>query len=272
LVFLANPWYRNAPRMEWELFALGAIPVGVAMHGVFVALRRVVSTGALWAAAARADEADMVDYRPRRHWRATVAVAFTVLMAAFPAMRPPALAASQYQKEASPANLDSRAAWHYLAARNRPDQRVLDDLEAHGDLWMYADYGIATLFRNPPLIAAASNSWKERLYLRGELRHIRTDACVPNLITNSTSPMSSIPRSASAAAAHRSCSPNCSAPGTSPRCSTSDQQGCSGSARSRAEAVVTSEQLRPSSGGTPSLTRTNGHMPTCVCPGKQRIG
>jgi uncharacterized protein DUF6541 len=170
-VSLANPWYRNAVRIEWDLYALGAIPVGVAMHAIFIGLRRV----AAWRPTQPAT--------PTRHWTATVVAAVAVLLAGFLAMRPPVLAASEFQKRlSSPAGPDSRAAWHYLAAHVRPGQRVLDDLEAHGDLWVYADFGVPTLFGNPPLIGAASDSWKERLYLRGELRHIRTDPCVSDLI------------------------------------------------------------------------------------------
>jgi hypothetical protein len=170
-VSLANPWYRDAVRMEWDLLALGAIPVGVSLHAVFVALRHAAE----WRPAPGA--------AVRRHWTATAVATVIVVLAGFLAMRPPVFAASEFQKhQSSPADPDSRNAWRYLAQHIHAGQRVLDDLEAHGDLWMYADYGIPTLFGNPPLIGAASSLWKQRLYLRGELRNIKTDPCVSDLI------------------------------------------------------------------------------------------
>ena len=48
---------------------------------------------------------------------------------------------------------------------------------------LVVDDDVPVLFGNAPLIGLAPNSWKERLYLRGELHHISTNGCVRALIT-----------------------------------------------------------------------------------------
>ncbi|HEX8766862.1 MAG TPA: DUF6541 family protein, partial [Jatrophihabitans sp.] len=76
----------------------------------------------------------------------------------------------------------SRASFSYLAEHVGEGARVFDDLETHGDLWLYADYNVPTLFGNPPLIGQAPTSWNQRLYLRAELRNIASDGCVAELL------------------------------------------------------------------------------------------
>jgi hypothetical protein len=175
VAFLGDPWYRSSQRMLWELLVLGAVPVGVTLATAALALRAVLSRLA----------------RPAEHRlaRPRLAVAMTLISvtlvttvtAAFTA--PPARSVSRWLRTyVSPVDPGSRAAFSYLALHVGKDGRVFDDMENHGDLWLYVDYNVPTLFGNPPLIGRAPTSWKQRLYLRAELEHIATDGCIAHLL------------------------------------------------------------------------------------------
>jgi hypothetical protein len=208
LAILADAWYRNSNRMLWELFGLGAIPVGVALAAaatlIHDAIRLVISafarvptpeTGVVVHASgpATADGTDVPKpaARPSRRnvrsglqWTSAIIAGIAVFATTMAVAAPPARTVSAWLRaSASPVGTDSLSSFQYLAAHVHGNQRVLDDLENHGDLWMYAEYGVPTLFGNPPLIGLAPASWKQRLYLRGELTHIATDGCVANLLT-----------------------------------------------------------------------------------------
>lgn len=169
---LADPWYQSAARVRWELCVLGAIPVAFALAAggtvVVHALRRL---------------------RPRRPYAerpraavSTVAV-LGLLAAAVWFMHPPALSISRWARaNESPVGTDSLAAFRYLDRHTRGRARVLDDLDLHGDLWMYDTYGVLTTFGSPPLIGLAPDSWKRRLYLRAEVSHMRSNGCVSALL------------------------------------------------------------------------------------------
>lgn len=168
LLVLGDPWYRDTGRISWELVALGAIPVGLALSAAAAALTWCLR----------------LPVRAPR-WSALAVVAGTAAAAlAFGVSTVPDTATeSQWLRaNAAPVDAHARAAFGYLAGHVKPGDRVLDDLEAHGDLWMYTDYGVATMFGNPPAIGAAPASWKERLYLRGRFAQVDGDPCVPYLL------------------------------------------------------------------------------------------
>jgi hypothetical protein len=175
VAFLGDPWYRSSQRMLWELLVLGAVPVGVALATAAVALRTALSR--------LAPAAERQLPRPRLALAMMlISVALvTAATAAFTA--PPAPTVSRWLRTyVSPVGGGSRAAFSYLAAHVGKDGRVFDDMENHGDLWLYADYNVPTLFGNPPLIGQAPTSWKQRLYLRAELGHIASDGCIAHLL------------------------------------------------------------------------------------------
>jgi hypothetical protein len=205
LAVLADAWYRNSNRMQWELYVLGAIPVGVALSAaawlihdgirsalsffrradapteVPVATALTPTNGA--AAAEDTTVAGRRRLRPGLQWASAVSAGTAVLICTLLFASPPADTVSTWLRTTvSPVSSDSIASFRYLADHVRGNQRVLDDLENHGDLWMYVDFGVPTLFGNPPLIGLAPDSWKQRLYLRGELSHIATNGCVADLL------------------------------------------------------------------------------------------
>lgn len=168
LVVLGDPWYRNTGRIAWELAVLGAIPVAVALATV----ASVVPLVAGWLRAGR------------RVRLALAGLSVAGVLAAFTAVAAPATAAESgwLRSSVAPVDAHARGAFRYLAAHLAPGDQVLDDLEGRGETWMYTDYGVPTVFGNPPLIGGAPTSWKERLYLRGELRNIAKDGCVEYLM------------------------------------------------------------------------------------------
>jgi hypothetical protein len=197
---LTDPWYRQDYRMMWQFYVLGAIPVGIAFECVASLVRvAIASVGSRWRRArVRAGEAARDGEPapaagagrpdgspgPGLRWASAVVAVAAVVACAIVFTRPPVPVFSRWlSANYGPVGRDSQDAFRYLAAHVTPGERVLDDLEARGELWMYADHGVPTLFGNPPLLGRAPDSWKERLYLRGELRHIATDPCVADLLT-----------------------------------------------------------------------------------------
>ncbi len=175
VAFVADPWYRSSQRILWELLVLGAIPVGVAMATAAVALRTALS----WVD----ERAPRRVPRPRLTWASTFIAAAVVLAVTVPLTRPPVRTVSHWLRTyVSPVGGGSQAAFGYLAQHVGKHGRVFDDLENHGDLWLYVDYNVPTLFGNPPLIGLAPTSWKQRLYLRAQLGHIATDGCIAHLL------------------------------------------------------------------------------------------
>jgi hypothetical protein len=169
---LGDIWYQSLQRIVWEYTVLGAVPVGCALF----ALGALVQAGALRLGAGR-----VTDPRGRTPIPGLVAAGLligVVVALAFPPVHTDALWLRRY---ASPVGRDDERAYAYLAAHVTPHERVLDDLENRGELWMYDDHDVPTLFGNPPLIGAAPTSWKDRLYLRAQLRSIGSDGCVRRL-------------------------------------------------------------------------------------------
>jgi hypothetical protein len=208
LAIFADAWYRSSNRILWELYGLGAIPVGITLAAaatlIHDAIRLTVSVFARASAAeagvvvhasgpTTAGDSDMPKpaARPSRRnvrsglqWASAIIAGVAVIVATMSVAAPPARSVSGWLRaNASPVGTDSLAAFRYLKAHVHGNERVLDDLENHGDLWMYAEYDVPTLFGNPPLIGLAPDSWKERLYLRGQLRYIGRNGCVANLVT-----------------------------------------------------------------------------------------
>lgn len=178
LAFVGDAWYQNDQRMLWELMFLGAIPVGVTLTTVAVLVRYALQR--LGGGARRKGDAP---YPARLRWTAALSGVAVTLACVGTFVRPPVRTVSRWlQVNAAPVNRDSQRAFGYLAQHVHGDERVLDDVEGHGDLWMYIDYNVPTLFGNPPLIGDAPDSWKARLYLRGKLSHIATDGCVSDLL------------------------------------------------------------------------------------------
>lgn len=171
---LADSWYRVYTRMQWEFCALGAIPVGVSLAVAATLVRGAVLR-------LRRPSADP-PARAQRVVAGAVAAA-AVAAIALPMSPPVGIDARWLRTYASPVGSHEQAAFRYLQQHVRPRERVLDDLINHGDLWMFADYGVANLFGNPPPIGAAPVSWKERLYLRARLADIASDGCVNQLLT-----------------------------------------------------------------------------------------
>jgi hypothetical protein len=207
LAIFADAWYRNSNRIMWELFGLGAIPVGVTLAAaatlIHDAIRLTTSVFARTSATeagvvvhasgpTTADDANMPKpvARPSRRnvrsglqWTSAIIAGIAVFAGTMATAAPPARTVSTWLRaNASPVSEDSLASFRYLAAHVHGNQRVLDDLESHGDLWMYAEYGVPTMLGNPPLIGLAPDSWKQRLYIRGELTHIATNGCVADLL------------------------------------------------------------------------------------------
>jgi hypothetical protein len=173
--FLADPWYRTSQRMLWELPVLGAVPVGVALATAALALRTALSR------LARPVERRLP--RPRLASATTLISVVLVMAAAAALTAPPVRTVSRWLRTyVSPVGGGSRASFSYLAEHVENGGRVFDDMENHGDLWLYADYDVPTLFGNPPLIGQAPTSWKQRLYLRAELAHIASDGCIADLL------------------------------------------------------------------------------------------
>lgn len=171
---LANGWYRIYTRMQWEFCVLGAIPVGVTL----AVAATLVWRGVL---ALRRPNTDP----PARAHRAVAAVLATgaALAIALPMVAPIGIDSRWLRVNASPVGSHEQAAFAYLQKHVQPGQRVLDDLDIHGDTWMFVDYGVPNVFGNPPLIGLAPASWKERLYLRARMPDIATDGCVNHLLT-----------------------------------------------------------------------------------------
>lgn len=175
VAFLGDPWYRSSERMLWELLALGAVPAGITLATAAVALRTALCR--------------LAPPVERRLRQPRLAVAMTLLSVALVTAAttvftaPPARSVSRWLRTyASPVDPGSRAAFSYLAQHVGKGGRVFDDMENHGDLWLYVDYDVPTLFGNPPLIGRAPTSWKQRLYLRAELGHIGVDGCIAHLL------------------------------------------------------------------------------------------
>jgi hypothetical protein len=120
----------------------------------------------------------------RPHRLAAGALGLAVAAAIVAPMVPPVnLNAHWMRASASPVGPHESAAFRYLRAHVLPGERVLDDLDNHGETWMFADYGVPNLFGNPPLVGLAPTSWKDRLYLRARLYNIEWDGCVNRLLT-----------------------------------------------------------------------------------------
>jgi len=171
LQWLADPWYRDRTRLSWALLVLGAIPGGVLLAAVAMGLGQVIT---------RRRGGPEPTRRVRRWVAPAACVAIAVVAAAL--LRPPVRSESKAMQGYDPVRADYQAAFEYLRKHVGPHDRVLDDLRNHGDMWMYVDDDVPVLFGNAPLIGLAPDSWKERLYLRGELRYIRTNGCVRALI------------------------------------------------------------------------------------------
>jgi hypothetical protein len=171
---LADSWYRNPDRMLWEYTVLGAAPVGIALWTVGVVIYNLGSR-------ARSHTPRSYD-RPRTRYAWLVAAVAAIAVLVGFAVPPVKTDAAWLRTYASPVSGDAQRAFNYLAAHVGPNGRVLDDLENRGELWMYVDNGVRTLFGSPPGIGDAPASWKDRLYLRGQLRHINTDGCVGQLL------------------------------------------------------------------------------------------
>jgi hypothetical protein len=173
LAVVADAWYRVYTRMQWEFCVLGAIPVGVTM----------IAAVALVRASVLRLRRPSTDPPLRLHRLAAGTLGIAGAAALVVPMLPPVHVDAHYLRgNASPVGRHESAAFRYLSAHVLPGERVLDDLDGHGDTWMFADYGVANLFGNPPLIGMAPNGWKDRLYLRARLRNIESDGCVNRLL------------------------------------------------------------------------------------------
>jgi hypothetical protein len=175
VAFVGDPWYRSSERMLWELLVLGAVPVGITLDTAAAALHTALCR------LARPAERRLP--RPRLAVAMMLISMALVTAASAACTAPPAPSVSRWLRTyASPVGPGSRPAFSYLAQHVGKGGRVLDDMESHGDLWLYADYNVPTLFGNPPLIGLAPTSWKQRLYLRAELGHIASDGCIAHLL------------------------------------------------------------------------------------------
>jgi len=171
--FLGLPWYRDPARMIWVLSLLGAIPVGVSLAALTALAQWLIIT--LAAAIGR---------RRQVGTRGALAAAGALLLVLTLWFGTPAVTQESVAllKGASPVDPDYQVAFQYLASHRQPGSRVLDDLRNHGDLWMFIDDDVPTLLGNAPLIGLAPDSWKERLYLRGNLATLGTDPCIGQLL------------------------------------------------------------------------------------------
>ncbi|WP_407345778.1 DUF6541 family protein [Pengzhenrongella phosphoraccumulans] len=160
---LTTPWYRESARLSWNLFVLGAIPVGVAAAAVAGVLRTLV---------ARVQHTWAVD-------GVALVCGALLLAVGLPPVGPMGI---QVADRASPVDADSQKAFDFLAAQVPAGARVLDDLRVDGAMWMYADRRVPTLFGNAPYLGGAPDSWKERLWLRDNLAVAADDPCVPALL------------------------------------------------------------------------------------------
>lgn len=196
--FLADAWYRDPGRMLWVFAVLGAIPAGVALAVIAMGIRGAVSIVAARAAfrspTTRTGPVDpgvaVIDHQRQvtangsgRRW-ISVTVAVALVVAALPVFIVPPV---RYYSELinatdGPVGPDYQLAFAYLAHHVASGERVLDDLENRGEMWMYVDNGVPMLLGNPPLLGLAPDSWKERLYLRARLGDIASDGCVADLI------------------------------------------------------------------------------------------
>lgn len=172
---LGTIWYADPVRMEWVFLALGAIPIGCLLGSLAEALAAVPR----WWSARRAAPAPAV----RRLLVTTALASAAVVVVTLVASTPPVHAAgSVFSTTAAPVGPDYGPAFAYLERHVRPGDRVLDDLRNRGEMWVFVDDDVPTLFGNAPLIGDAPASWKERLYLRARLAEVKTNGCVGRLM------------------------------------------------------------------------------------------
>ena len=190
---LGEAWYDDSTRMLWVFLILGAIPIGAVLAVVATALTRMIRAALGWlsavSAARRASPQPSVEPpasgRTAGPWvlTSTIAAVLVTVVTTLAYAAPPVKTDSRWLSTvASPVGPDYEAAFRYLSKHVGPQDRVLDDLRNHGDMWMYVDYNVPVLFGNAPLIGLAPDSWKQRLYLRAQLRHIGTDGCISQLL------------------------------------------------------------------------------------------
>ncbi len=111
--------------------------------------------------------------RPAAVAAATVTALVVAVLAVLPQYRASYRQVTFSFAYASLAGPDQRAAFRWLAAHNRPDGRVLNDI-TDGSGWMYVLDGV------PPLFAMATHAyplqvWGDRTYLRANAGHLDTD-------------------------------------------------------------------------------------------------
>jgi hypothetical protein len=149
------PWYQHPGRIALNLVLL--IPF-------FAALALMELAPALWA---------------RGRERAGALVPALVLAAAL-AMAGFSTSAGDLRtlfRERSIVDADARAAFVYLKSATRPGERVLNDANTDGSVWMYPFAGVVPLLGLEP--ARLTESWRERVWLLENLpargRDVRVD-------------------------------------------------------------------------------------------------
>lgn len=180
---LAIPWYGNPGRISWDLTVAAAVPTAVGLAAIASLVARGATVLARFVAGTdRPGERPVLARRIER-WTPPLVAAFAgvLLVVAF-ALPPVARQGRVVSDAAGPVDRDSIAAFHYLAAHVRPDEKVLDDLRTDGAMWMYVDHDVSPLFGSSPLYGEAPRSWKEKLWLSRHLVKISTDPCVRTML------------------------------------------------------------------------------------------
>jgi hypothetical protein len=161
---LAFPWYRQPERISYNVAFFVAFFGGYALDATSTALGRV-ARGPVLSAAPTA-----------------LVVAAVGLAIGWPSSRSTVRLAHASYARFEPVRKDDLAAYDWLGDHVRDGDRVLNDLDYDGSLWMYAFDGVAPLFGANSEATVDLADFQERVWLRDHITELGTNPRVAQLV------------------------------------------------------------------------------------------
>lgn len=153
--WLTLPWYRQPERLAYNLALFVSFFGAVFIASVAVGASRLINPKRFVLPASAALLAGAV-----------------VLFVNFPAAR----SINRFQQTAyrdfSPIGKDEMAAFSYISSRIKPGERVLNDINTDGSLWMYAISNLSPVFWLSSSSGFSRRSWNERVYLADHIHEL----------------------------------------------------------------------------------------------------
>lgn len=163
---VAFPWYRQPERISYNVAFFVAFFGAYTLEAATVALARVRTRQRVIHVAVPA----------------AVVVAAVGLGIGYPGSRSTVRFLQATYARYEPVRADDLAAYRWLGDRVRPGDRVLNDLDYDGSLWMYAFDGVAPLFGANSEATAKVADFQERVWLRDHIGELGTNPRVAELI------------------------------------------------------------------------------------------